>query len=72
MNTQVKKAPNGKKYSISNEFKVGDIVVIHNTITGEESYRAIIKFYNKSEKGHWAKFTNNMENTLGSALVIEL
>ena len=76
MNKEVKTAPNGKTYVISNEFKVGDIVAIHNKITGEESYRAVIKTYTKQADGHFATLVNESEgvyigNTLGTSLVVE-
>ena len=75
MNKEVRKAPNGKEYLVSNQFKIGDIVAIHNSITGEESYRAEIKHYTKKEEGHFATLVNDdgyyVGNTLGTALVIE-
>jgi hypothetical protein len=76
MNKTIKTAPNGKSYVISNEFKVGDIVAIHDKITGEECYRAVIKIYTKKEDGHFATLVNESEriyigNTLATALVIE-
>jgi len=76
MNLEVKTAPKGKSYVISNEFKVGDIVAIHNKITGEQSYRAVIKTYTKQEDGHFATLVSESEsiyigNSLATALVVE-
>jgi hypothetical protein len=71
-----KKAPNGATYQVSQNFKVGDSVLIHNSITGEVSYSAIIKNYTKLANGsHIAVLFNSLNNgiysnTLGTALVV--
>lgn len=75
MNTQIKKSAKGQTYQVSTSFKIGDKVAVHNKITGEISYTGIIKHYSNKGKhtGHFAVIVVNggiMENTLGSALVI--
>ena len=71
-----KKAPNGKLYQVSQNFKVGDSVLIHNCITGKVSYAAVIKNYTKLANGsHIAVLFNSFNNgiysnTLGTALVV--
>jgi hypothetical protein len=71
-----KKAPNGTIYQVSQTFKVGDSVLIHNCITGEVSYAAVIKNYTKLANGsHIAVLFNSLNNgiysnTLGTALVV--
>ena len=74
MNKEVKTAPNGKTYEISNEFKIGDIVAIHNKITGEFAYAGVLMHYSKDSRGHLGHIQHNdviQSNTLGTALVIE-
>ena len=72
-----KKAPNGVIYQVSQTFQVGDYVSIHNSMTGEVSYSAVIKSYGKLANGsHFAVLFNSMnngkyENTLGTALVVK-
>lgn len=72
-----KKAPNGIIYQVSQIFQVGDTVCIHNCITGEVSYSAVIKSYTKLANGsHFAVLFNpsnngKYENTLGTALVVK-
>jgi hypothetical protein len=72
-----KKAPNGVLYQVSQSFKQGDTVFIHNVITGQVSYLAVIKTYRKlSDGSHIAVVFNCLNNgmysnTLASALVVE-
>ena len=76
-NTIVKTAPNGVNYQVSQTFKVGDSVLIHNCITGQVSYAAVIKNYTKLGNGsHIAVLFNSLNNgiysnTLGTALIVE-
>jgi hypothetical protein len=74
MNKEVKTAPNGKTYETSNEFKVGDIVAIHNKITGEFAYAGVLQHYSCDARGHLGHILVSggvQSNTLGTALVIE-
>ena len=75
MNTQTKKAANGKTYQVSTSFKIADKVAVHNKITSEISYIGVIKYYSNKGKhtGHIATIitdNGNIQNTLGTALVI--
>jgi hypothetical protein len=75
MNTQTKKSANGSTYQVSTSFKIGNKVAVHNKITGEISYTGFIKYYSNKGKhtGHIATIVTdkgNIQNTLGSALVI--
>jgi hypothetical protein len=76
-NTIVKTAPNGVTYQVSQNFKTGDTVFIHNKITGGVSYLAIIKSYRMlSDGSHMAVVFNCLNkgtnsNTLGTALIVE-
>ena len=70
-----KKAANGKNYLVSNEFKVGDIVAIQDTETGEVVYNGVIERYSLDNQGHFAFLIVSegviKANTLGSALVVK-
>lgn len=76
MNTLTKRSAKGNVYQVSQSFKVGDMVAIHNTITGKISYTGVIKFYSNEGKYENEKFAvisvhgGIIENTLKSALVI--
>jgi len=76
-NTIDKKAPNGVIYQVSENFKEGNTVFIHNVITGQVSYLAIIKSYRKlSDGSHMAVVFNCLNksecsNTLASALIVQ-
>lgn len=75
MTKEIKTAPNGKTYEISKEFKVGDIVAIHNSITGEFAYEGVLQHYSCDARGHLGHIIDSNggfnSNTLGTALVIE-
>ena len=71
-----KQATNGLIYHVSQTFKVGDTVLIHNSSNGEVFYSALICDYFQFENGlHHAVFFNPIcnskyENNLENALVV--